>query len=123
LSRNLDTIRRGLAEVWDSQGRRFVTFEVEGGSGPDADRWVQYLDGELNVRWPLDEEPAAALRRRRVALPPGAFVSWHVANENALFGVGDVLLDDLAPFIEKLFAEFVADDARFRLVSRVDTHG
>ena len=123
MSRNLETIRRGLAEVWDTQGRRFVTFEVEGGSGPDADRWVQYLDGELNVRWPLGEEPGAALRRRGIELPRGAFVAWHVAHENALFGVGDVLLDDLAPFVEKLFAEFVAPGGRFRLVSRGDEHG
>ena len=49
MSGNLDTIRSGLAQVWDTQGRSFVTFEVGGRTGPDADRWIQYLDGELTV--------------------------------------------------------------------------
>jgi hypothetical protein len=120
--RNFDVVRRGLAEVWESRGRKFVTFEVAGRRGPDADRWVQFLDGELNVRWPLDAEPAVELPRRGVALPPGAFVSWHVAGSNAVIAVGDARIDDVARLVESLFAKVVAEDNGFRLQSRVDDH-
>jgi hypothetical protein len=123
VSANLETIRRGLAEVWDTQGRKFVTFESRGRAGVDADRWVQYLDGEINARWALDEEPGPALARRGVALPRGAFVSWHVAGTNAVFGVGDLLLDDVARFIDELFAKFVAADSGCDVAARVELHG
>ena len=120
--RNLDVVRRGLAEVWDTRGRRFVTFEVLRRGGADADRWVQYLDGELNVRWPLDDEPAVALAQRGVALPAGAFVSWHVAGVNAVIAVGDARLDDVARLVVSLFETVVAREDGFRLGARIDDH-
>ena len=127
VSRNLDVIRHGLAEVWSSQGRRFVTFETAERGAPQDDRWVQYLDGELNVRWPLEEEPAPALARRGVALPAGAFVSWHTAgtavSANAVFAVGDAQLDDVARFVDALFASVIAAGTDASLSYRVDDHG
>ena len=123
MSGNRATIRRGLAEVWDTQGRKFVTFEHEDASGPSAERWIQFLDGELNVRWPLAEDPRTALARRGVMLPRGAAVRWFVANENALLDTGDAPIDDVADLIESLFARIVAPDAGARVVSRVDVHG
>jgi hypothetical protein len=120
---NLEVIRDGLAEVWETRGRKFVTFEVEVRGGTDADRWIQYLDGELNVRWPLDEEPALALARRGVALPRGAFVGFGVPRENAVIEVGDALLEDVARLVEALFAQVVAGEPGFTLTSRVDLHG
>src|SRR6185436_11650367 len=115
--RNLDVIRNGLAEVWETAGRKFVTFEIDGRGGPDAGRWIQYLDGELNVRWPLDESPATELARRGVALPAGAFVGFWTAQESAIVEVGDVLLDDVARLVEALFAKVVAGETRFTVVS------
>jgi hypothetical protein len=120
--RNIDVVRRGLAEVWDTRGRKFVTFEVLGRGGPDAERWVQFLDGELNVRWPLDAEPAAELARRGVTLPTGAFVAWHVAGVNAAIDVGDARIDDVARLVESLFEKVVAGEVGFRLGARVDDH-
>jgi hypothetical protein len=120
--RNLDVVRRGLAEVWDTRGRKFVTFEVLGRGGPDADRWIQVLDGELNVRWPLDAEPAVELVRRGVTLPAGAFVAWHVAGVNAVIDVGDARVEDVARLVESLFRRVVADEDAFRLAARVDDH-
>lgn len=122
-SADFETIRRGLAEVWDSQGRKFVTFEPRDGAGTDADRWVQYLDGEINARWATDEEPGPALARRRVVIPRGAFLSWYVAGENAVFGVGDVLIDDVARFIADLLREVVAPSATAGIAARVESHG
>jgi hypothetical protein len=117
------TIRRGLAEVWDTQGRKFVTFEPESDSGPQADRWIQFLDGELNLRWPLDEDPRTALVRRGVALPRGAGVRWWVAQQNALIDAGDAPIEDVAALIESLFVRIVARSPRDRIVARVDLHG
>lgn len=122
MSRNRDTIRRGLADVWDTQGRKFVTFEPEEGSGPQSDRWIQFLGGEINVRWPLDEDPRTALPRLGVRLPRGAVVRWHVANQNALLDAGDAPLDDVADLIDALIARIVAPDAGSRVVARVDVH-
>jgi hypothetical protein len=120
--RRRDDIRRALAQVWDAQGRRFATFEALAARGePDPDRWVQYLDGELNVRWPIDEEPAVALPRRGVALPAGAFPSWHVVGRNAVFAVGDARLEDVALLVDRLFETIVAPDAAGVAV-RVEDH-
>jgi hypothetical protein len=123
MSRNRDTIRRGLAEVWDTQGRKFATFEPDDESGPQADRWIQYLDGEINVRWPLAEDPSTALAGRAVQLPRTAAVRWFVANENAVIDTGDAPIDDVADLIDSLFARIVATDPGARIVCRVDVHG
>ena len=123
MSGNRDTIRRALAEVWDTQGRKFVTFEPEGASGPQAERWIQFLDGEVNVRWPLAEDPRTALPRHGVRLPRGAVVRWFVANENALIDAGDAPVEDVAELIETLFARIVAPSPSGRIVARVDVHG
>jgi hypothetical protein len=123
VSANFETIRSGLAEVWDSQGRKFVTFEAQSDAGTDADRWVQYLDGEINVRWAIDEEPGPALARRGIALPRGAFVSWYSAGSNAVFGAGDVLIDDVAHFIDDLFRKVVAGKSPCVVAARVELHG
>jgi hypothetical protein len=122
MSRNRDAIRRGLADVWDTQGRKFVTFEPEGESGPQADRWIQFLDGEINVRWPLADDPSTALARHGVRLPRGAAVRWFVANENAAIDTGDAPIDDVADLIDALFARIVAPVPGARIVSRVDVH-
>jgi hypothetical protein len=119
---DLETIRRGLVEVWTTQGRKFVTFEPATARGGGAERWVQYLDGEVNAAWPLDDEPAVALARCGVALPAGAFVAWHAARSNAVFAMGDAGLDDVARFIAALFARVLADGARTQLAARIDDH-
>lgn len=123
MSGNRAEIRRALAEVWDTQGRKFVTFEPESSSGPQADRWIQFLDGEVNVRWPLAEDPGTALPRLRVTLPRGAAVRWWVPNENALIDTGDAPIDEVVLLIEALFARVVAPGEGTRLVGRVDLHG
>lgn len=123
MSRNRATIRRALAEVWDTQGRKFVTFEPEGASGPQADRWIQFLDGEVNVRWPLAADPHAELARRGVALPRGAAIRWWIPHENALVDTGDAPIDEVAELIEALFALVLATAPGDRLVARVDVHG
>jgi len=90
--------REALAEVWDAGGRRFATFEDR----DDEDRFVQYLDGQLNVAWPFDREPDAVLRSARVALPGTAFVISWTAFGTAQIAVGDMLLDDVASLIVRI---------------------
>ena len=121
--RNLDIIRGGLAEVWQTQGRKFVTFEAAGRGGSADGPWVQYLDGELNVQWNFDDEPAVFLAQRGVALPAGAFVSWYAAGSNAAFGIGDARIDAVAQFIDALFRRVLGAQSGAALVARVDSHG
>ena len=122
----LNQVRDGLLSVWDTQGRRFVTFEPDRGRGDGddaAERWVQYLDGVLNLVWPLDEEPATALPRLGVALPPGAFVAFSAPGGTAQIAVGDVLLDDVAALVVALCEHVVAPGAAGRLTLRVEDFG
>ena len=121
--RNVDIIRGGLAEVWETQGRKFVTFETAGRTGDADGPWVQYLDGELNVEWTSDDEPAVLLARRGVTLPAGAFVSWFAAGSNAVFGVGDARIDETARFIDALFVRVLHGESGAPLVARIDSHG
>jgi len=116
----LDVVRRGLADVWDSGGRKFVTFEATRREGVDPDRWIQYVDGELNVRWPLDDEPALALPRLGVTLPAGAFPSWHVAGANAAIAVGDVRIEEVARLVVSLFEKIVDRDGGHGIAARVE---
>jgi hypothetical protein len=118
--RNLEVIRTGLADVWTTQGRRFVTFEVE--DGEEDDRWVQYLDGELNLSWPFEEDLPTALARRAVALPAGAFCGWSAPGENAVIEVGDAKLDDVAVLVEALFDRVLAERKPFRVGAKVLDH-
>jgi len=120
---NLAVVRRGLAEVWETQGRRFVTFEPADEAGPRADRWIQFLDGELNLRWPRQDDPRRALARLGVELPPGAAVAWHVAGSNAVIATGDAPLEDVARFVVCLFDAVLARHPGERLAARVDDHG
>jgi hypothetical protein len=119
---DFETIRRGLTEVWATQGRKFVTFEPSSSRGAGGEGWVQYLDGEVNASWPLEEEPAVALARRGVTLPPGAFVAWHATGSNAVFAMGDASLDDVARFVSALLSRVLADGAGAPLAARVDSH-
>lgn len=121
-STDLETIRAGLAGVWDTQGRKFVTFERTGRAGAASGPWIQFLDGELNVEWLRDDNPAVVLAARGVRLPRGAFVSWFAPNANAVIGLGDARIDETAACIAALF-EFLGGAAAGPLAARIDAHG
>jgi hypothetical protein len=95
-------ITSGLQAVWRTQGRHFVSFECD--ETAECDVFVQYLDGELNVSWPFDEDPAALLG----VLPRGAFVlSWQ-PHGAVIVAVGDLLADEVAAFIAHVFRNVLA---------------
>jgi hypothetical protein len=117
-----EAIREGLARVWDSGGRSFVTFELLRDGRPDPDLWVQWLEGELNLRWPHDEDPRTGIARRGVPLPPGALVGTHVPGANAVVHALDARIDDVAEFVDAWFQRVLDADGRYEVEARVDPH-
>ncbi len=91
----IEPIREALAAVWSSGGRQFVTFEA----GGDEDSFVQYLDGQLNIAWPLDDDPATTLAALGAPLPTGAFHLAWAPHATAHVAVGALLLDQVAAFV------------------------
>jgi hypothetical protein len=118
-----DAIREGLARVWSSGGREFVTFDLvrdprDGRSDPD--RWAQWLEGEMNLRWPHDDDPRTALPRLGVPLPPGSFVSFHVPGETVIVSALDARIDDVAEFLARYFDRVLDAPPGFGVDVRVD---
>ena len=122
MKRPRDAIREGLARVWDSGGRSFVTFELVRGGRPDPDLWAQWLDGEVNLRWPFDEDPRTALPRLGAALPPGAFVASHVPGGSVIVNALDARIDDVAEFLDRVFLRVLGADPRYEVEIRVESH-
>lgn len=116
LDDRLHPVREALAAVWPTQGRQFVTFEAHA----DDDAWVQYIDGQINLSWPLDEDPRTALPRLGVALPRGSFPGVWTAGRAAILYVGDVLLDDVAALVLALFDRCLASDRPAALRVRLE---
>ena len=117
-----DAIREGLARVWGSGGREFVTFELADGGRTDPDRWVQWLEGDVNLRWPLDEDPRTALLRLGAAPPPGAVVGFHTPGGNACVHALDARIDDVAEFIDRVFRRVLGAPSRYEVEVRVERH-
>jgi hypothetical protein len=123
MRRARDAIREGLARVWDSGGREFVTFELvrEPRSGKsDPDLWAQWIDGQVNLRWPRDDDPLTALPRLGVPLPPGALVASHDPGATAIVHAFDARIDDVAEFLERWFDRVLGAPPRFTVETRVD---
>lgn len=123
MRRARDAIREGLARVWDSGGREFVTFELvrDPASGrADPELWAQWIDGQLNLRWPREDDPRTALPRLGVPLPPRAFVSFHAPGETAQVNALDARIDDVAEFLERWFDRVLDAPPRFGVEVRVD---
>ena len=94
----LAEIRSTLAAVWSPGSSDFASFEVEG-RRDGAERWVQFLDGQLNVCWPRDDDPRNALRTLGVALPTGFRVQFHHPGANCVILCGDADLDRVASVV------------------------
>lgn len=120
MRRPRDVVREGLARVWDTGGRSFVTFELVRDGRPDADLWVQWIDGEVNLRWPRDDDPRTAVPRLGVPLPPGAIVGSHTAGGNVIVHALDARIDDMAEFIDRWFQRVLDAGARYDVEARVD---
>jgi hypothetical protein len=118
-----DSIREGLTRVWDSGGREFVTFELmrdPAAGTADPDLWAQWLEGELNLRWPRDDDPRTALPRLGVPLPAGAFISFHTPGETVIVNALDARIDDVAGFLARWFECVFDAPPRFGVAVRVD---
>ena len=121
MRRPRDTIRDGLAQVWNSGGREFVTFELVRDGRADADQWVQWLDGVVNLRWPHDDDPRTALPRLGAPPPPSAVVGSHQPGGNAIVHAPDSRIDDVAEFIDRCFQRVLGAGARYEIAVRVET--
>lgn len=125
MRRARDAIRDGLSRVWDSGGRRFVTFELVRDGRPDAHAWVQWIDGQVNLAWPREDDPADALPRLGVRLPAGASAMSHRpadrdAPGNAIVHAFDVRIDDVAEFIDRWFVRVLDAPSHYEVEARVD---
>ena len=120
MRRARDTIREGLARVWDSGGREFVTFELAQDGRPNPDQWVQWLEGEVNATWPRDDDPRSALPRLGVRLPPGAFVASHAPGGNAIVNALDCRIEHVAEFVDQWFDRVLDAGPRYEVEARVD---
>jgi hypothetical protein len=120
MRRARDAIREGLAGVWDSGGRTFVTFELVRHGRADPDRWVQWIDGQVNLAWPRDDDPAEALPRLGVALPPGACLVSHQPGSNVIVNALDVRIDDVAAFLDRWFQRVLDADPRSEVATRTE---
>ncbi|MCG3134112.1 MAG: hypothetical protein HMLKMBBP_01398 [Planctomycetes bacterium] len=119
-----DAMLAGLREVWPTGGRKFVTFELLGDDGRgDPDVWIQWLDGELNLAWPFDEDPADELPRRGAPPPRGASVSSWQPGSNAILGAWDARDHDVADFCDRVFVRVFGARAGYAVEVRVDAHG
>ncbi len=76
-SQRVELIMPGLRALWDAPGPVCVTIE-----SPDGAPWLQAMRspsrrGAIRLSYPLDEEPAAALRARGLwTLPELAVYDW-----------------------------------------------
>jgi hypothetical protein len=120
MRRAREAIREGLAGVWDSGGRTFVTFELlrHGEAAPDA--WAQWIDGQLNLAWPRDDDPAAALARLGVSLPAGAYVESWQGGSNVIVNALDVRIDDVAAFLDRWFQRVLDAEPKYEVEVRTD---
>jgi len=107
---HLTAIREVLDRIWTSQGREFASFEIVRGGRADPDRWVQYLDGELNVRWPFEAAPGSELPRAGIRLPRGVRVLSWFPGENAVLAAGDLRVDEVALLVADLGRLLAAPD-------------
>ena len=107
-----ERIRDGLERVWHAHGRSFLTIEDAG----DEERFVQFLDGQLNVAWPFDDDPAELLPRRRAAPPAGVRVlSWRPGG-TFVAHTGDLRLDETAEWVARLLERVLdVDDVAVRV--------
>ena len=117
-----ETIRDGLAQVWDSGGRSFVTFELVRGAGADPDRWVQWLDGDVNLRWPLDGDPRTELVRLGAPPPTGAIVGFHAPGGNVVVHALDARIDDVAEFIDRCLRRILGGGDAYTVAVRIEAH-
>lgn len=87
-----------LATVWPDQGRIFVTFE----DPEDDSSFLQFVDGQLNLAWPFDDDPRTRLPRVGVPLPPGVRVLSWTRHGTAVLHNGDLRCDETAAWIDLL---------------------
>lgn len=97
----LAEIRSTLAAVWAPGSADFASFEVEGRRDGE-ERWVQFLDGQLNVRWPRPDDPRTGLAALGVRLPTGVRVAFHHPGQNCVLLCGDADVDTLASLVLEL---------------------
>jgi len=111
---DVQRLRTAIADVWDSGGRRFVTVE----DADDEDAFVQYIDGQVNVAWPFEDEPEIVLEKVGAQLPGAAFVASYTPGATAILAVGDLLQDEVVTLVARLVERVLeADEVAVRVDS------
>ena len=113
-ARQIAEMGPGLGEVYkgisgpDDPPTACCTIESATASG--AAVWVQALPGNVNMGYPLTDEPLELLRRRGVRCPSDIYLVGWAAGEYAAFGFGDTSPRDHATFVDQLFVKVLGCD-------------
>ena len=96
------------------------TLESTTSSGSEV--WIQVLPGNVNMAYPLTDEPLELLRQRGVRSPPDLYLVEWVAGEYAAFGFSDIAARDHASFVDQLFVKILGcDDGSYSLTTTTES--
>ena len=119
-ARQIAEMEPGLSEIYkgvsgpDDSPTALCTLESATPSG--AAVWIQALPGNVNMAYPLTDEPLELLRRRGVRGPSDIYLVEWAAGEYAAFGFGDTSPRDHASFVDQLFVKVLGcDDEGYEL--------
>ena len=113
-ARQIAEMERGLSEIYkgvsgpDDPPTACCTLEATARSG--AAVWIQALPGNVNMGYPLADEPLNLLGRRGVRGPSDIYLVEWAAGEYATFGFGDTSPRDHASFVDQLFVKVLGCD-------------
>ena len=95
---------------------------IEANTSSDAQVWIQALPGNVNMVYPLTEEPLELLSRRGVRSPPDTYLVEWAPGEYATFGFNDLTPRDHASFIDQLFVKILGcDDETYSLKTTIES--
>jgi len=95
---------------------------IEATTSSDAQVWIQALPGNVNMVYPLTDEPLELLSRRGVRSPTDMYLVEWAPGEYATFGFSDITARDHASFIDQLFVKILGcDDETYSLKTTIES--
>ena len=118
MARSIAKVYEGLTKP-DDAPTLLCTLESTTSSGLEV--WIQVLPGNVNMAYPLTDEPLELLRQRGIRSPPDLYLVEWVAGEYAAFGFSDIAASDYASFVDQLFVKVLgSDDNSYSLKTTIE---